>query len=414
MIELTTITGQSGGRWIDGKGRALTSMGHAPLYIGKQVWTDGVVIYGYPLAGNTFTDPQKKKPKENKAGIVYYEHISGDPTDLTAEIQYYKPHGTQISENINLLRKSADWELAGEYPSQWFAGNNVVFYAYDTKDGVNYYFVADARGGSAYLPYTQLYPLHVAPNFLELDLNGNSAWFVGSITSTYNDDDLRGFLYYADRGFNTTSRLQLGLIRQEIQQEVYNSLPHTSEADGTINRTEWVKYYDHTGASNDERDCANGYIINGEYNCDMCVRVRGSIVYTPSVGDPHSEEFDYYYDIHISGTNYTYQPHQAYTPVHVGDCGIYDGEQQTMTVTYEANNARYTSTIQNIPPNTRVQQIGNTVYVYHPENNPILGFVYICHDGQVDSLKLPFDVNASRLEYKADVTAYGKAWCPSE
>ena len=428
MIERTTLVSESGSRWIDSKGRSLVSMGHAPLYQGKQVWTDGVVIYGYPLAGNTFTDPPKKK-KENKAGIVYYESILRDLTDLTAEIKYYKPHGTQLSEYINLLRKSADWELAGyEYstiPEQWFAGDNVVFWGYDTTDGTDYYFIADAGGGSAYLPYTQSDPLHVAPSFLDLDLDGNSAWFVGEIHNTYNDKDLRGFLFYADRGFNTTSYLQLGLVRQAIQQEVYNNLPHTPEADGRVSTTKWVRYYGHattgaeTDATDDYRDCANGYIINGVYNCDMCVRVSGYILYTPADRDQYTEDFNYYYDIHISGTNYTYQLHQEYTPVQVGDYGIYDGETETMTVTYEVDNVEYTSTIQDIPPSTKVQRIGNSVYVYSPNMRPSSGlyggyFMYVCHDGIVEELKEPYEVTASRLEYKTDVTEYGKEWSPEE
>lgn len=410
MIELTTLVSESGGRWIDGKGRSLVNMGHAPLYQGKQVWTDGVVIYGYPLLGTTFTDPPKKK-KENKAGIVYFVQISNDLTDLTADINYYKPHGTQVNETIDLLRKSQDWELMTVELDEFFAGNNVVFWGCDTIDDVNHYFIADALGGSAYVPVTELRPLRVSPNLWDLDLNGNSAWFVGSISSTYYDEDLRGFLFYADRGCSNTSYLQLGLIRQEIQNALYNELPHTSEADGNIRRSKWVGYYDHSEYG---FYCANGYIKNGEFNCDMCVEFTGWILYTPENDDPYTEDFDYFYDIHIVGTNYTYVLHEGYSTVAVGDCGTYDGEQQTMTVTYEANNTRYTNVLHDIPVNTRVQQIGNAVYVFNPGiNGDSNYFMYICHDGIVDELTEPYSrVNATRLEYKTDVTAYGRAWCP--
>lgn len=76
MIYNTTIIGGSGNRWQAADGKFLTAIGRQNIYIGKNVWTDGNIIYGYDLPGYV-ARKVIRKVKKIYHEIIYFVKTNG-------------------------------------------------------------------------------------------------------------------------------------------------------------------------------------------------------------------------------------------------------------------------------------------------------------------------------------------------
>lgn len=128
MLYNTTITSCEGGVYVGSNGERLISIGRQNVYVGKNVYTDGKIIYGYDIPQMLQRKVIRKKKKKNDIIVEIYNrgydgYFSG--------VVYRKPD--KYTENYNYggvygrltVPVGTDWALA--------AGNKLYYIVEDSS-----------------------------------------------------------------------------------------------------------------------------------------------------------------------------------------------------------------------------------------------------------------------------------------
>ena len=132
MIYNTTIISGSGNSWQGASGENLVVVGGQNIYIGKNVWTDGKIIYGYNIPSfiPKKVIKRKKKVVPTLSYIPIYFYVNSDYCDLTYLIpENYSLPGYQYSVTKRLQKPQELQELLEELQittcKGYFSGENL-------------------------------------------------------------------------------------------------------------------------------------------------------------------------------------------------------------------------------------------------------------------------------------------------
>ena len=134
MIYNTTIISGSGSSWQGASGESLTVIGNQNIYIGKNVWTDGKIIYGYNIP--SFLPKKiikrKKKVVPTLSYIPIYFYVYSDYCEIRIFIpenyslpgyQYYVTKRLQKPQELDELLQEQQITTCYGY----FSGENLYF-----------------------------------------------------------------------------------------------------------------------------------------------------------------------------------------------------------------------------------------------------------------------------------------------
>ena len=168
MIYNTTITGGGGGIWYDDRGNMLTAVGNQNIYIGKNVYTDGKVIYGYDMP-STMQKPKRSAIARNESVIFgftgFVNQIPADNGKVKGIIpkDYQKEYandvfngvfneGNSVCANRPIIAGSRLYNFyhthdgsTGLYTLQEIGGETInLGYVYNQSRGFDSYYCFDA------------------------------------------------------------------------------------------------------------------------------------------------------------------------------------------------------------------------------------------------------------------------------
>lgn len=160
MIYNTTLHAGAGGVWTDANGKPLIAIGNANLYEGKNVWTDGKIIYGYDIPAFM---PRKIKVKEK--GLLI---------PMSCELA----SGSNYNYSYINLAKQIVGELTGTGETgktAYFSGEN-CYLLEDTSTGVT---ITKADANS---PFTVTIANNMYQSYLkDIGRNGGLVFYNGNI-----------------------------------------------------------------------------------------------------------------------------------------------------------------------------------------------------------------------------------------
>lgn len=134
MIYNTTIISGSGNSWQGASGENLVVVGGQNIYIGKNVWTDGKIIYGYNIPSSLPKKiiKRKKKVVPTLSYIPIYFYVYSDYCEITYLIpENYSLSGYQYKVTKRLQKPRELDELLQEQQITecygYFSGENLYF-----------------------------------------------------------------------------------------------------------------------------------------------------------------------------------------------------------------------------------------------------------------------------------------------
>lgn len=129
MIYNTTIIGGEGGVYIGSNGERLISIGRQNVYIGKNVYTDGAIIYGYDIPQML----QKKVVRKKKEKNYIITNISNRSYDsYFAGFIYYKPDEYTDAYNYDGIYG----RLTVPYNADALAAGNKLYYIVENNNTI--------------------------------------------------------------------------------------------------------------------------------------------------------------------------------------------------------------------------------------------------------------------------------------
>lgn len=421
MIYNTTLASGSGNRWIDAQGRVLTAIGRQNLYVGKNVYTDGKVIYGYFIPSMSITPKPQFKVIPPAPGIYHgipiWFHSSTDQSDREFTLGYFNQPPPISDESASLeMNKCPDVE---NHKGSWFNGEKLRFNVWYSLENSNYsHFIVDAKTNN-WLRFPDSDDTEVA--ILDLNNAGCGAWvngYAGNLSYIWvtNSDVTSGFQWKMDDIIED-------LKADEEYDHSYTEVdPVTGEETLIYDKVEaqwgqWVEYYNHSRNSSGMCD----YVVNARFSnetenakfiCDCCCEIR--LVKTTGTEDnPVYETIYKYIDVHITGTSYSSHEHHRYSTIEIDDGFVYDGANRRMTVTwrsYDGNN--YTHVFNGIPPSCRGTVIDGIPYIFHFSDSSgmyqDIEFYYQQTDSELYVSSAAVD--ATRLRYYNDLQVLADAW----
>ena len=194
MIYNTTIIGGEGGVYIGSNGERLISIGRQNVYVGKNVYTDGKIIYGYDIPQMLQKKVVRKKKEKNYI-ITYILH--GGYDGYFSGFTYYKPD--EYTYNLNYdgmygrltVPAGTDWALA--------AGNK-LYYIVENSNTIT---IGDVNGEEVTIndTWSRRYFGAAGANGGILITGKSSSGYEGDIV--YISPDMREYRVYAQSGSGT-------------------------------------------------------------------------------------------------------------------------------------------------------------------------------------------------------------------
>lgn len=419
MIYNTTIVSGNGNRWVDAMGKVLTSIGGSNVFVGKNVWTDGKVIFGYSFPSSDVVKIQKKKviPADYFGiPIAFYSNRVQSNREFT--LYYFEQQTPPVRDKYVVfeMNKCPDIE---NYSGVWFNGKNLrLWVCYDNNDSTHSHFIVDHKTNN----WVQ-FPNSEFSNVAILDLNnaGCGAWVNGygdylEYIWIVNSDVTNGFYW------NMNDIVEDLKADEEYDHSYTEVDPTTGEETLIYDKVEaqygqWVEYYTHSDDSSNMGD----YVVNARFNnetgnatfvCDCCCKLR--LVKTTGTEDsPIYETIYKYMDVNISGRSYSSHEHHSYSSIVIDDGFVYNGENRTMSVTWNSLDGQsHTHVFRGISPNCRGAVIRGVPYVFNFSGSsgmyqPIVFYYQPLNDEYYVFGQYP---ETTRLRYYNDLSVLANQW----
>lgn len=173
MIYNTTIISGSGNSWQGASGENLVVVGNQNIYVGKNVWTDGKIIYGYNIP--SFIPKKiikrKKKVVPTLSYIPIYFYVYSDYCELTYLIpENYSLPGYQYKVTKRLQKPQELDELLQEQQ---------ITTCYGYLSGENLYFIENFSGSDKIIKWDLRRPVVVTVSgghVVDIGRNGGIAF----------------------------------------------------------------------------------------------------------------------------------------------------------------------------------------------------------------------------------------------